>query len=185
MIRFALTRDHEPRHIRRAARPLVAPAGLALCARATRRLRRGRISPLETARRHIGLKIGGIILDFSPIPCSCQSSPCDSEPFRPSVASDAPRHESRTPLLWEQLSRANRVRFCPSAFRAVSLRQFIAAFQPIRHASGKPVVSLSYSQSAAFAALASYSPSSGVQSSARTSVQRGARTHLGRDIVTS
>ena len=96
-----------------------------------------------------------------------------------------PRHECRTPLLWEQWSRANRVRFCPSAFRTVSSHQFIAAFQPIRHASGKPVVSLSYSQSAAFAALASYSPSSGVQSSARTSVQRGARTHLGRDIVTS
>ena len=116
MIRFALTRDHEPRHIRRAARPLVAPAGLALCARATRRLRRGRISPLETARCHIGLKIGGIILDFSPISCSCQSSPCDSEPFRPSVASAAPRHESRTPL-----ATAAAARFARGIFRGTRM----------------------------------------------------------------
>ena len=88
------------------------------------------------------------------------------------------------PLLWEQLSRANRVRFCPSAFRVASLHQFITAFQPMQVAFKKPVVSSSYSQSAAFAALASYSPSSGVQSKTRTSVHRDARTRPGRDIVT-
>ena len=49
----------------------------------------------------------------------------------------------------------------------------------------KPVVSSSYSQSAAFAALASYSPSSGVQSAGRTCMHRVERTHPGRDIVTS
>ena len=87
-------------------------------------------------------------------------------------------------LLWEQLSRANRVRFCPSAFRVASLHQFITAFQPMQAAFKKPVVSSSYSQSAAFAALASYSPSSGVQSKTRTSVHRDARTRPGRDIVT-
>ena len=88
------------------------------------------------------------------------------------------------PFLWEQLSRANRVRFCPSAFRVASLHQFITAFQPMQAAFKKPVVSSSYSQSAAFAALASYSPSSGVQSKTRTSVHRDARTRPGRDIVT-
>ncbi|MBR3222455.1 MAG: hypothetical protein IKF72_09535 [Kiritimatiellae bacterium] len=49
------SRDHETRCICHAARPLAAPAGLALCARATRRLRRGRISPLESARRRMGM----------------------------------------------------------------------------------------------------------------------------------
>ena len=115
-----------------------------------------------------------------------------------------------SPLLWEQLSRANRVRFCPSAFRVAVPLQLIDAFLPmtlrlkqascvsllsairslrractVYSASNKPVVSHSYPQSAAFAALALYSPSSGVQSRARTHVHRGARTHLGRDIVTS
>ena len=45
------------RRIRRAARPLAAPSGFALRAQATRRLRRGRISPLETVRRRRGLKV--------------------------------------------------------------------------------------------------------------------------------
>jgi hypothetical protein len=49
----------------------------------------------------------------------------------------------------------------------------------------KPVVSSSYPQSAVFAALALYSPSSGVQSSTRIFVQGKARTHPGRDIVAS
>ena len=35
------------------------------------------------------------------------------------------------PLLWEQLSRANRVRFCPSAFRVAVPRQSIDAFLPM------------------------------------------------------
>ena len=73
----------------------------------------------------------------------------------------------------------------PSAFRVTSVRQFIAAFLPMRSAFKKSVVSSSYSQSAAFAALASYGPSSGVQSTERTFMQGHARTHLGRDIVTS
>ena len=54
---FALTRDHEPRCIRRAARPLAAPSGFALRAQATRRLRRGRISPLVTPRLRRGMKV--------------------------------------------------------------------------------------------------------------------------------
>ena len=45
------------RRIRRAARPLAAPSGFALRAQATRRLRRGRISLLETVRRRRGLKV--------------------------------------------------------------------------------------------------------------------------------
>ena len=49
------SRDHETLCICHAVRPLAAPAGLALCARAIRRLRRGRISPLESARRRMGL----------------------------------------------------------------------------------------------------------------------------------
>ena len=34
-------------------------------------------------------------------------------------------------LLWEQLSRANRVRFCPSAFRVAVHLQLIDAFPPM------------------------------------------------------
>ena len=77
------------------------------------------------------------------------------------------------PLLWEQLSRANRVRFWPPAVRIVSLVSSSSPFCRVAPSSEKSVVSSSYSQSAAFAALASYSPSSGVQSRARTSVLRG------------
>ena len=34
-------------------------------------------------------------------------------------------------LFWEQLSRANRVRFCPSAFRVAVPLQLIDAFLPM------------------------------------------------------
>ena len=94
-------------------------------------------------------------------------------------------HAGRVTLLWEQLSRANRVRFCPSASCVVSLVSSWSPFCQFASASKKSVVSSSYSQSAAFAALASYGPSSGVQSTGRTSMQGHARTHLGRDVVTS
>ena len=63
-------------------------------------------------------------------------------------------------LLWEQKSIANRVRLPLSLVASVHrcLSADVARFQI------KPVMSHSYSQSAAFAALACYSPSSGVQS---------------------
>ena len=77
---------------------------------------------------------------------------------------------------------------CDSARPLSALLCLVSSLTPFcrwRSASNKPVVSPSYPQSAAFAALAPYSPSSGVQTESRTSVQRGERTHLGRDIVTS
>ena len=93
-------------------------------------------------------------------------------------------------LLWEQLS----IGWSQSDHRitallspcVVWLRQFIVLSHvcPRRpsSASWKPVMSPSYSHSAAFAALASCNPYSEVQPTKRTRSAEPARTHPGRDI---
>ena len=75
------------------------------------------------------------------------------------------------PLLWEQLSRANREAIKPFCNSAVFSRQFIifsVGSSPSVSASRKPVMSPSYSHSAAFAALALCNPYSEVPPLART-----------------
>jgi hypothetical protein len=74
-------------------------------------------------------------------------------------------------LLWEQLSRAHREAIQPLCNSAVFSRQFIVLSvesSPSVSASRKPVMSPSYSHSAAFAALALCNPYSEVPPTRRT-----------------
>ena len=99
--------------------------------------------------------------------CACRTGPTR---FPPVSTACSTFHHRR--LLWEQLSRANREAIKPFCNSAVFSRQFIifsVGSSPSVSASRKPVMSPSYSHSAAFAALALCNPYSEVPPLARTS----------------